>query len=659
MMNQFSSKCNHKKTARFPFFCLQKIAMLISLLLILVLLQCGESPQINFPQVETHGIIDGYVDPPDVGAMIYLQNVTIVDSVLPNTKTGYFQFKSIAYGSYKIIVKADSFGTVTSVIRLASGIYTLGSIPLSRYPAQILSISPRENSEIKFQNSTSVNDSSMEFCISFKKPVNRLTFLENFSTDPPIPYQISKETVTDYRHDLYIVIRNIELFKYPKITFTLKRGITTIYFEPLEYDYSFNYFPDTSKIDEICYRYFLSSVSPSNNSQQVNINSDVRFQFRKLMDHSSVEQALVVNPVSKYELSWLNGENGGDVLVIQFKELLSKGVNYTITIDSLAYRADSFKITYPLSLQFSTDYLRCVAYSPASKELFVPEAKVLTYSFNYPVDSSSFIKAFTIIPSLDSLQFLFLDNKKAVMIVHPDFIADTNYIVIIDTLLQTYSGEHIKSEIRHLFYTGLSDSLRVSNCIQKTFPADTVSQVECGENIIITFTGPMDRASIAKCISVTPTIPTELVWLSTSTLQIKQLQFLKSNTQYTITIDSGYTTQDQKVRGTGYKMNFKTKPLRVISYYPLTDQVNVSCDQDVQLIFSAPIDTMSLLSQCYFNPPVDSLVCLRDKEGKYYIRHARLLNDTEYNFIVSDSIADRYGIVSGNRLAIKFKTIRQ
>jgi hypothetical protein len=521
-----------------------------------------------------------------------------------------------------------------------------------------LSISPRENSEIKYQNTTYANDSLVEFCISFKKPIDRQTFLENFSVDPPMPYQISKETVTDYRHDLYIVFRNIDLFKYPKINFTLKKGITTIYFEPLEYDYSFSCFPDTSKIDEISYRYFLSSVSPGDNSQQVNINSDVRFQFRKPMEHSSVEHALFIDPASKYDLSWLNSENGGDLLIIQFKELLSKGVNYTITIDSTAYRSDSFKITHPLSLQFSTDYLRCIAYSPTSKELYVPGAKVLTYSFNYPVDSSSFIKAFTITPLVDSLQFLFVDNKKSVMIVHPDFITDTVYTVVIDTFLQTYSGEHIKSEIRQIFYTGFTDSLRTSNCIQKTFPPDTVSQVECGENIIITFTGPMDKTSITKCISITPPVPTELVWLSTSTLQIKQLQFLKSNTQYTITLDSGYTTQDKRVRGTGYTMKFKTKPLRVVSYYPLADQVNVSCDQDIQLIFSAPVDTLSLLSRCYFYPPVDSLICLRDKEGRYYIRHTRLLNSTEYNFVVSDSIADRYGIISENRLSIKFSTVK-
>jgi hypothetical protein len=628
-------------------------------LLLVMWCNCSNDSRIIFPQIGTRGIIDGYVDPPGISAKVYLINVVVVDSVTADRNTGYFRFSDVAYGTYKLEAKADSFGTASTIVKLTSGMYTLGSVSLNRYPSQIIAISPRENSTISYIRSTAGSDTLVEFCFSFKKPVNRKTFEDHFLISPGIPFEISKETVTDYRHDIYITLSAIDVFSHPEITFTFKKGITSIYFEPLEFDYSVSYFPDTAKIEEVVNRYFFSSITPLDNSQHVNINTDIRFQFKKLMDRKSIEDALKIIPEQKYETLWQVSDNDGELLIVRFPKLLNKGTTYTVTIDSSASAKDLTKFKHSVSTRFSTDVVRCITFVPSSKEMYVPGSKLLTYTFNYPVDSASFIASFSITPPLDSLQFLFYDSKKSVMVMHPDFIIDTSYTVVIDSNLQTYSGEHIMSSVVQIFYTGLIDSQRTSTCIQNVYPADTISQVECGENILITFTGAMDRASVNERISISPALPVDLIWLSTATLQVKQLQPLQSNMKYTIVLDSGYMTQDHMVSGSGYIMQFKTKLLRLISYYPLAGQVNVSCDQDVMLLFSTPVDTISLLSDCYFNPLVDSLSCLHDKEGRYYIRHARFSNDTEYQFVVGNSITDKYGNMSGNSFSINFKTAKQ
>jgi hypothetical protein len=153
-----------------------------------------------------------------------------------------------------------------------------------------------------------------------------------------------------------------------------------------------------------------------------------------------------------------------------------------------------------------------------------------------------------------------------------------------------------------------------------------------------------------------PPLPVDFIWLSTSTFQIKQLQQLRSYTRYTVTLDSGYSTLDHRVSGSGYVFKFQTKPLRVVSFYPLSGQVNVAGNQEIMLSFSTPVDTVSLLKNGRFNPPVDSVVCLRDKEGNYYLKHTDFKIDTEYEFFLSDSVSDKFGIVAGNSFTIKFKT---
>jgi hypothetical protein len=631
------------------------VPVLLIMASVILYCRCGGDHQIVFPQVPTQGIINGYIDPDGVKATVFLVNVAVVDSVFPDSITGYFEFRNINYGTYKLVVKADSFGTVNTVIRLTSGIYTLGSVELKKYPSQIVSIYPAENSAITYDRS-SVNDSTFEFYISFRKPIRREAFLENFTISPALPYKISKESVSDYRHDIYIQIPALYFFANPKVTCTLKKGITTIYFEPLEFDYSVSYFPDTSKIHDLIFRNFFSSVTPQNNAQSVLISTDLKMRFKKPMDHASVGSALIINPETKYEMNWQNMDDGGELLTIQFADLLKKGATYNVTIDSSAKSASAVKLPCPVITRFTTDQMKVVSCSPNTKEMYVSDSKALTYAFSYPVDSTSFLKAFLIVPAVDSLQLLFFDNRKTVMVLHQDFILDTVYTVKIDTSLVAYTGEHLSPLFQQTFFTGLTDSIHSSSCVQKTFPSDSTNAIECDDDLIITFTGAMDRSSVSSRISITPFLPIDFTWLSTSTLQIKQLQQLRSNTRYTITLDTGYTTLDHRVRGSGYVFKFQTKSLRVISYYPLSGQVNVPFNQDVMIAFSTPVDTVSLLSNSYFNPTVDSIVCMRDKDGRYFLKHAPFKSDTEYEYILSDSVADKYGIVTGKSFTIKFKT---
>ncbi len=633
---------------------LKSTSVLFILAAIIIYCRCGGDHQITFPQVPTKGIINGYIDPVGVKSTVVLINVAVVDSVYPDSATGYFEFKDINYGSYKIIVKADSFGTINTVVRLTSGIYTLGSVVLTRYPSLISAVSPRDNSVINYERTS--NDSTVEFCFSFKKPVNKETFFENFSISPALPYRLSKESINDYRHDIYIEIPGVYLFLYPKVTFTFKKGISSIYFEPLEFDYSVSYFPDTSKVNDLIYRNFFSSVIPQNNAQAVSVSTDLKLRFKKPMDRASVESALIIKPDTKFEMNWQNTDDGGEQLTMQFADLLKKGITYIVTIDSSAKSADGIRFPRPVTTMFTTDRMKVVTFSPNAKEMYVSDSKILTYTFSYPVDSASFMNAFSITPPVDSLQLLFFDNKKTVMVLHQDFILDTIYTVALDTTLIAYTGEHLSPAFKQTFFTGLTDSIHSASCIQKTYPLDSTSVIECDDDIVVTFTGAMDRQSVTDRVAVTPALPVDFIWLSTSTLQIKKLQQLRSNTKYVVTIDSGYFTADHRTRGSGYMFKFLTKPLRVTSFYPLFGQVNVSSAQDITLTFSTPVDTVSLLSNLYFNPPVDSVKCSRDKDGKYYLKHAEFKDDTDYEFFLGDSVADKYGIVSGKSFTIKFKT---
>lgn len=624
-----------------------------------VILRCSNNPELIFPEEKNTGKVTGFINPAGVKATVYLIDIDTIATTSPYPDNGYYSFTDVPYGSYQIKVVADSFGVITLTFSLSRSVISLSTLNLSRYPSQINRINPKENSSFSHLNNSCFSDSTFDLYIEFKKHMSIANIDSAFSVSPPLPIRISRDEVSEFKHEIYFSIPIFDFFQYPQVTVTLNTKFSTVYFEPLDFDYSIHYYPDTSLYEQAIFRYFISETVPRQSASNVDVNTDVVFKFRKLMNHFSVENAVSIEPDILPDFSWQVLDPEGEELIIQFAKPLDVSTYYTIKLDTTLVTLDSVNPQLPLYLSFKTEYFRILSHFPINGDISITPDAPFTYITNFPVDSVSFVNAFSISPNVDSLSYRFFNNKQLIEVTHSSLIPDSQYKITIDSTLTTSTGIKYDRFLYQNFTTGISsDTILDSTLISGTYPPDTAELLDCNGDVLVIFTVIMNRQSVENRISLSPNLIFEGIWRSNDTLQINQLQQFMSNTIYSVEIDSGYKTYNGEKTGIKYGFSFKTKPVRLDSFYPLYGQVNVALDSRVVLEFNTPVDSTSLISNIFFTPAVDSLQLSISDSGLYYLDHMDFLQNTKYMIMLSDSITDKYGVIMEKAYTIEFTTTK-
>ncbi len=376
--------------------------------------------------------------------------------------------------------------------------------------------------------------------------------------------------------------------------------------------------------------------------------------FKTTMDEKSVEKALSIMPDEPMNFFWSTSASLHKLRVV-FPNALSPNTKYTITIDTTAYRSDSQRVPAPLQISFTTTAFRVDYYYPPDRGEKIPVDRSLEYQFNIPVDSVSFLEAFSITPSMDSIGITFVSGGRTVIVNHTPFVPLQTYSVIIDTNLSTLKGNCLSKPIRHSFTTR-----SFAETVEKIIPPDTLTPFSTDDSITLKFPVPMSPVSFEGRVRIQPDIPFIMVWNVPKAMQctLIPLQTWRAGTLYTVTIDSGYTAAGGET-GEKYSFTFSTVPLNVISFSPFNGQINVSLETPIRFTFNTAIDTFELLSNIIFEPQIDQPELESDTafpQEIFTIKHASFLPETVYTVTLKKNINDLYGATMERDFVCSFRT---
>jgi hypothetical protein len=443
------------------------------------------------------------------------------------------------------------------------------------------------------------------------------------------------------------------LFSKTAIVLSLGKKIKSIYNEPLDFDYSLNYYPDTAYLSKVINFYFVTQSTPVNNALGVDPNSSLSITFKREMNRASVEKAFSTLPVSAPTFTWAKitgADNYYDLLTIKFISPLQPDTRYTAQLDSGIASLDSQVMERKYAFSFTTNDIAVIPLFPGNGQMMIPVDSAFILSLNAPVDSASFAGGFSIKPSCSMLDYAFtreLNNSTTIRVYHTPLSVNTPYTIGVDTTVKTNTGSKLKKRLSVTFQTLVSypDSLLVkkSPFVLSTNPSSLLDQIDCNRSIIITFRKPMIRASVETRFSMTPAVLYTAEWANDNMVSLKPSQPFTSNTLFVLLLDSGFQTVDN-LTGNTFKTTFKTKPLGIIGLDPVIGQISVAKNTLIIVKFNSAVDTSSLIAGIGVVPAVDSLMIQSAGYNyEYRLKHAAFSPSTKYTITFKKAIMDIYG----------------
>jgi hypothetical protein len=218
------------------------------------------------------------------------------------------------------------------------------------------------------------------------------------------------------------------------------------------------------------------------------------------MDRQSVEKSVHLEPSISHDFIWTNSSFGEEFGIV-LSNPLEANSTLAITFDTTMMRKDSTHPEQPLLFTFKATPLSIVSVEP-TYTIKLPD-QPFKFVFNLPVDSSSFYKAFSITPTVDSLNFIFSNNHKNIEIQHKPLKNNTRYTLIVDSLVRALSGEKLLTPFRQSFYTNLTVNRKL-NLVSSTTPGDTSGYTNTSQSIQIRFLNSMRTSSVEERCSITP-----------------------------------------------------------------------------------------------------------------------------------------------------------
>ncbi len=210
--------------------------------------------------------------------------------------------------------------------------------------------------------------------------------------------------------------------------------------------------------------------------------------------------------------------------------------------------------------------------------------------------------------------------------------------------------------------------------VESQFPLNSTTGFQAYKSIKLTFSSPMDTATVRNAISFTPAVPYTLVWTGITTLEVKPAPFWGFSTSYQFKVDTTAknifgATIDGDGNGTAgdpFVINFSTvapdNQAPVLSnYYPFVNSV-VTIYSEFKLKFNEEIG--SVANKIFLLDSTGAVVNLaglvvnveNDKTELLFRPAALLKVNTAYTLKLLASLSDMYGNQLGSDLLIQFRT---
>lgn len=216
----------------------------------------------------------------------------------------------------------------------------------------------------------------------------------------------------------------------------------------------------------------------------------------------------------------------------------------------------------------------------------------------------------------------------------------TAYTFTLDTSVRDMDGIHLQEPLEVNFVTGSGIDVYppyVVSILASRAPLDAI--------VRITFSEPMDRASVEVAFSIDPPTAGGLSWQE-DTLIFTPHELLDYDTLYTVHIDGSAQDLGGNAMGTSIYSTFLTikdlVPPRVLGTDPVNGSVDVTLVTNVTLTFSPDVNTSSLAGALSWEPAVWSEISWEGATATLTPQHP-LEEGTVYNLTVGTSLSDIRG----------------
>ena len=353
--------------------------------------------------------------------------------------------------------------------------------------------------------------------------------------------------------------------------------------------------------------------------QELALQQTVSFFFDVPMDPVSTEAAFSVQPQIAGELDWSD-----DGLTLFFIPAVpfQRATTYTFTIGAEAQSAQGVALGEPFTLSLQTvGYLEVAEVLPAPDSEEVEADSVITVIFNRPVvpllmaeDTGGLPDPLRIEPSVEG-KGEWLNTSIYLFTPSEGLAGGTTYTVTVAAGLEDVTGGVLQQDYTWQFTTVAPRVLEIS-------PRDQAEDVPIDTEVTITFSQPMDTASVESAFEFISTDASEqpvqgaFAWNEDATvLTFRPTEPLEMGTLYSVGLDV------QKVRSaTGAALAdetafalFTTEPYPAIRYTEPEDGETVEPSGQVRIAFNTPMNPESFEGKILLDPmPAEGF------EGTYY-----------------------------------------
>jgi uncharacterized protein YfaS (alpha-2-macroglobulin family) len=388
---------------------------------------------------------------------------------------------------------------------------------------------------------------------------------------------------------------------------------------------------------------------------QIALDNPITFYFNQPMQHASVEAAVSGEPALSGSFTWRDDST----LTFTPDAALLPGTSLTIDIATSAQSVKGMALLSPISLSYTTSgYLNLLQSLPADGSTDVDPTSAVVAAFNQPVvalgaNPASLPAAFTLTPSADG-RGEWVNTSTYIFYPQPALAGGASYQVSLNPDLTSTAGSPLQSTSSWSFDTVLPRLVSAS-------PLDSAGSVRLDSGVQLTFSYPMDSASVESNFSVeTPdgvAIAGKTGWNTDfTTFAFTPTALLKRDTMYSVFLDG----QAAALGGTplGDTVHYTWHTVPEFSIYGSTPSAGavLSAYEFVTLNVSSYLSTDDINKYVTVDPPVSFLNAWMDENQMTLSLYATYDPDTSYTFTISPELTDLWGSRLGQTYTLRFRT---
>lgn len=421
-----------------------------------------------------HGDIIGRVLQKQAAAMVYVSQVSIIDSIAINPGDGTFAFRDLRAGNYDLTVRAENYRIYTRTnLQVPGGsVVYAGDIDLSTVPDLVDEIYPEDNSEVVYN----WQYGRIAISIMFTHPMDRESVEQAFSTEPPsdgifiwgnytnapLNTMYSRSAYGDFQSGATITTFS----KITSMTFSMSQKdsypdtLYTVTLATTAHDTLGNYlrFPLHFSFRTVQSNITIDGIQTVPSFGDMNVdplsNRGIDITFPRRMDPATTEQGTSIQPPMNKTFLW-PAEN---ILRIYTGGPFMSDTTISVTVAGTAMDKDGNPLGKPFSFWFHVAPFSVTSTYPANADLFVSRTTQITVNFNNYAPLQQAQTAFSINPpAAGSIGYggyaPYEEPSQIVFTPSGSLQANTKYTVTIGTQATDMYGVHMRKPYSFSFVT--------------------------------------------------------------------------------------------------------------------------------------------------------------------------------------------------------------